>query len=402
MTQSAAKNGPLHGIRVLDLTRVLSGPYCTMMLADQGADVIKIEIPGKGDDTRHLGPPFRNDVSAFFISINRNKRSVTLNLKKPEGVAILRELVANSDVLVENYRPGVADRLGIGYESLRKVNHRLIYCSISGFGQTGPYRDLPGYNFTVQALSGVMTVSGEPGGRPMPVGISLGDIPAGMFAAFAVAVALNKRAETGVGQHLDIAMLDSLLAMMENPIVRFGMTGVCPLAIGRFNPSITPFGVFETTDSPIVVAAGNDKLWCRLCVALELTEISEDPRFATNPLRTENASELYALLDEHFATRTSRKWLDVLIREGVPAAPVLSVADVFEDPHVQSRGSLVRVKQARAGEVTIAASPVRSNVWTRERYEPAPQLGKDTEQVLKTLLRKDEHEVDRLRHAGVI
>jgi len=395
-------NGPLAGIRVLDLSRVLSGPFCTMMLADQEAEVIKVENPVRGDDARHIGPPLRNGESAFFISINRNKKSITLNLKHPEGVKILKQLVRKSDVLVENFRPGVAERLGVDYPVLREVNPRLVYCSISGFGQTGPYRNRPAYNFTVQALSGAMTISGNPGDDPSPVGISLGDIPAGMFAAYAITAALYARETTGLGQYIDISMFDSLVAIMENPIVRYGMTGECPQPIGRYNPSITPFGVFNAADAPIVIAAGNDKLWQKLCGVLNRSDLLKDPRFTTNPLRTKNAGALYAILTDILQKRSAREWLDLLVGQGIPAAPVNTVAGVFEDPQVEARGMLVHVKQPHAGDVTVAGSPVRFSSYQNRRYLPAPQLGEHTQAVLGEILEIDSEGVRWLEEAGVI
>jgi crotonobetainyl-CoA:carnitine CoA-transferase CaiB-like acyl-CoA transferase len=395
-------DAPLRGIRVLDLTRVLSGPYCTMMLADQGAEVIKVEIPGRGDDGRHVGPPFKGSESAFFISVNRNKKSLTLNLKSEQGLAILKKLAAKADVLVENYRPGVAERLGIDYASLAEVNPALVYCSISGFGQTGPYRERPGYNFTVQALSGVMTVSGEPGTPPYPVGISLGDIPAGMFAAFAITSALYARRRTGEGCYIDLSMLDALVAMMEYPVARFGMTGECPPPIGQFNPSITPFGVLGTADSPIVLAVGNDKLWKTLCETLGRPDLLADPRYETNRLRTENATALYAELRETLTKKPSREWLAVFIDQGIPAAHVNTVDDVFADPQVKARGMIQSVRQPEAGVVSIAGSPVRLGKEVQLTYRPAPRLGEHTDEVLRGWLGLSESTIHDLRGEGVV
>ena len=394
--------GPLEGIRVLDLTRVLSGPYCTMNLADQGAEVVKIEIPERGDDARHVGPPFRKGESAFFISINRNKKSVTLNLKTSRGVEILKGLARVADVLVENYRPGVAERLGIDYEVLSQENPRLVYCSISGFGQTGPYRDWPGYNFTVQALSGVMTVSGEPGSEPHPVGISLGDIPAGMYAAFAISTALFQRMKTGKGQHIDIGMLDALVAMMEYPLVRYAMTGVCPPAIGQYNPAITPFGVFEAADTSIVIAAGNNKLWKILCEVIERHDLLEDPKYETNPLRTENQDELHPEITKTLKEKSSEEWLTRFVEAGIPVARVNTVADVFHDPQVRARGMVQSVQQRQAGEVAIAGNPVKLEGSTDRGFKPAPQLGEHTEGVLADWLELTAGEIEKLRSDGVV
>ena len=402
MSRRPEHAGPLEGVRILDLTRVLSGPYCTMILADQGAEVIKIEIPQRGDDARHVGPPFREGESAFFISVNRNKKSITLNLKSKRGVEILKALARSADVLIENYRPGVAERLGIDYATLCEENPSLVYCSISGFGQTGPYRDRPGYNFTVQALSGVMTVSGEPDAEPHPVGISLGDIPAGIYAAFSVSAALLQRTKTGKGQQIDIGMLDALVSMMEYPLTRYGMTGECPPPIGRYNPAITPFGVLDTADVPIVVAAGNDKLWSIFCGVLERDDLLSEPKYETNPLRTEHRDELYAELANTLRERSAEEWLTLLVEAGIPAARVNTVEDVFLDPQVRARGMVQSVQQPRAGEVDVAGSPVKFGGNTPRAFDPAPELGEHTDTVLSEWLGMTSREIEALRAEGVI
>ena len=402
MTNTRKPRQALTGVRVIDLTRVLCGPYCSMMLADQGAEVIKIEIPACGDDARHIGPPFVAGESAFFVSINRNKKSITLNLKSPEGLQILQGLVRKSDVVLENYRPGVAKRLGVDYDALKKLNSRLIYCSISGYGQTGPYHNQPAYNFTVQGMSGVMTMTGEPGTAPSPVGISLGDIPAGMFSAFAITSALYAREITGRGQCIDISMLDSLLAMMENPIVRHGVTGQCPQPIGRYNPSITPFGVFDTQDTPIVIAAGNDRLWKTLCEIMELGHPLTDPRFVTNALRTENRDDLHRVLEETLIKKKAHVWLRLFAQHGIPVAPVNRVDQVFDDPQVRAREMLVEVMQPLAGKMTVVGTPVKVIGDSQAEFRPAPQLGEHTDEVLTNLLGLSLANVASLRQKGAL
>jgi len=397
------KQQPLSGVRVLDLSRVLSGPFCTMMLADLGAEVIKVEIPGRGDDARYAGPPFIQGESVFFISINRNKKSITLNLKKRKGVEILHKLAQKSDVLVENFRPGVVNRLEIDYESIKSINPQIIYCSISAYGQTGPYRDRPGYNFTVQALSGVMTVSGEIGSAPMPVGISLGDIPAGMFAAYAIVAALFAREQTGKGAYIDISMLDSLLALMENPLARYAATKEYPKPIGRYNPSITPFGVFETKDKPIVITIGNDKLWKKFCSVIGLKSLVEDPRFRSNPERTKNRDELHKLLSDRLTTKPAAYWLELFWKNGLPAAPVYTVADVFKDPQIKARQMLIRVRQPLAGETTLVGCPIKIMTgFENTTYTPAPLLGQHTEEILTNLLGLLPGEISELKEEGVL
>jgi len=402
MTADVRDIGALDGVRVLDLTRVLSGPFCTMMLADQGAEVVKIEIPGRGDDARHVGPPFQEGESAFFVSINRNKKSLTLNLKREGGTGLLKRLAQHADVLVENYRPGVATKLGIDYATLSQVNPRLVYCSISGFGQTGPYSSYPGYNFTVQALSGVMTVSGEPGSKPYPVGISMGDIPAGMFAAYAISTALFQRERTGKGTYIDIGMLDCLIAMMEFPLVRYGMTGACPPAIGKYNPSITPFGILDTADASIAIAAGNDKLWVLLCEVLERPDLLDDPEYATNPLRTENQSVLYAELTRTLKTKPASEWLRLLVGAGIPAGRVNTVAEVFHDPQVAARSMIQTVAQPGAGDISIAGTPVKIGAGEPAAPRPAPRLGEHAAEVLGDWLGLSVSEIDECRRDGVL
>jgi CoA:oxalate CoA-transferase len=373
-----------------------------MLLTDQGAEVVKVEEPGRGDDARHLGPPFRGDASGFFVSVNRNKKSLTLNLKEERGVDLLKQLVRRADVFVENFRPGVAKRLGIDYQALSAIQPKLIYASVSGFGQTGPYRERPGYNIIVQALSGVMSTSGTAGGKPYPIGISLGDIPAGMFAAFAITTALYARERTGRGQYIDVSMLDSLVAMMENPIVRHGMTGAPPEPFGRRHPSITPYGIFDAADGPIALAVGNDRLWLQLCEVLDRPDLAEDARFETNASRTENAEALYALLGDLVAQRPAAAWLQLLLAAGIPAAPVNTVADLFGDPQIEARGMLPRVEQPGAGSIPVCGTPLRFAGQPEPSYRPAPRLGEHTREVLTGWLGTSDADLDSLRRDGVI
>ena len=402
MSPEKVRGGILSGVRVLDLTRVLSGPFCTMLLADQGAEVVKVEAPDQGDDARHLGPPFRGGVSGFFISINRNKKSLTLNLKTERGIDLLMKLVRRADVFVENFRPGVAGRLGIDYRALSSIQPKLIYASVSGFGQTGPYRERPGYNIIVQALSGVMSTSGPAGAAPYPIGLSVGDIPAGMFAALAIATALYARERSGRGQYIDVSMLDSLVAMMENPIVRCGMTEAPPEPFGRHHPSITPYGIFDAADGPIALAVGNDRLWLRFCEVLDRPDLTEDARFQTNASRTENAEVLHALLGDLLAQRPGAAWLEVLLAAGIPAAPVNTVADLFEDPQIEARGMLPRIEQPDAGPIAVCGTPLRFAGQPLPTYLPAPRLGEHTREVLADWLGTSDAEVDSLRRDGVI
>jgi CoA:oxalate CoA-transferase len=341
-------------------------------------------------------------VSGFFVSINRNKKSLTLDLKAERGVDLLKQLVRRADVFVENFRPGVAERLGVDYRTLSAIRPGLVYASVSGFGQTGPYRERPGYNIIVQALSGVMSTSGKPGGESYPIGVSLGDIPAGMFTAFAITTALYARERTGRGQYIDVSMLDSLVAMMENPIVRHGMTGAPPESFGRHHPSITPYGIFDTADDPIALAIGNDRIWLRLCAVLDRSDLAQDARFETNASRTESAEALYALLGDLLAQRPAAAWLQLLLAAGIPAAPVNTVADLFNDPQIEARGMLPCVEQPGAGSIAVCGSPLRFAGQPEPIYGPAPSLGEHAREVLSGWLGASDADLDSLRRDGVI
>src|SRR5690606_36223850 len=315
--------GALSDIKVLDLTRVLAGPYATMLLADLGAEIIKIEQPEKGDDSRAYGP-YKNGESAYFMSLNRNKESITLNLKAPEGKEILKELVKKVDVLVENFRPGTMEKLGLGYEVLKEINSRLIYASSTGYGQTGPYSQRPAYDAVVQAMGGIMSITGQADGVPTRVGTSIGDIAAGLFCAIGILAALQERARSGLGQMADVAMLDCQVAILENAIPRYEFTGEIPQPIGNRHPSIVPFETFNTLSDPIIVAAGNDRLWATLCELMEL-EIACDSRYATYPQRNEHYAELRPILAEKFLTKTAEEWQPMFDKAGIPSGPINTV-----------------------------------------------------------------------------
>ncbi|MCK4512516.1 CoA transferase [bacterium] len=393
--------GVLQGIRVLDLTRVLSGPYCTLILADQGAEVVKIEQPGQGDDARHLGPPYAGPDSGFFVSINRNKKSLALDLKRPEGRDLFLRLVDHADVLVENFRPGIMDRLECGYSELSKRNSRLVFCSISGFGQTGPYRDRPGYNLTVQAMSGVMTLSGEEGSLPYPIGVPVGDIPAGIYAATAIAMALYQRERTGMGRQIDISLFDALLSMVEFPIVRYGLTREIPGPMGNRHPSITPYGVFRTRDDSIAIAVGSELLWEKFCHALDREEWLADPRFATNADRTVHVDALQQEIEDSLAQNPAPVWIDRLLVNGIPVAPINRISDLYDDIHVRERGMLTSLKQPGFGAVTVAGTPIQWGQTGNTDYRPAPRLGEHTRSVLCDWLAVTADAVDEYVAMGV-
>lgn len=394
--------GPLEGVRVLDLTRVLAGPFCTMMLADLGAEVVKVEVPGVGDDSRGFGP-FRNGKSLYYITINRGKKSVALDLKKDEGKALLLRLAKKSDVVVENFRPGTMEKLGLGWEILKKENPRLIYAAVSGFGHSGPDSRKPAYDILVQARGGMMSITGWPSSPPTRVGMSTGDITAALFAASGVLSALYQREKTGQGQKVDVAMLDCQLAILENALVRYQVEGKAPAPLGTRHPTITPFQAFRASDAWFVVAVGNDSLWKTFCEALDRPDLLADPRFSTNGDRTKNITDLIPELERVFARRTAAEWIDLLEGAGVPSAPVNSVDKVMQDPQLNARNMLVTVEDPEVGIVTIPGNPIKMESLAESRTRPpAPGIGQDTEEVLSGLLGLSPAQIGKLRESGAL
>ncbi|MGI6358537.1 MAG: CaiB/BaiF CoA transferase family protein [Bacillota bacterium] len=391
----------LSGIRVLDLTRVLAGPYATMILADMGADVIKIERPGTGDDSRSYGP-YQNGESAYFMSLNRNKRSITLDLKQQPGKEIFLALVKQADVVVENYRPGTMERLGLGYETLRDINPRLVYAAVSGFGHSGPYSQRAAYDGVVQAMGGIMSITGSEDGRPTRVGPSIGDLAAGLFCTIGILAALESRHQTGCGQKVDVAMLDCQVALLENAIARYVVTGEVPRPAGNRHSSIVPFEPFQTSDGEIMVAAGNDALWGKLCLAIGRPELAHDPRFITNPLRNQYYAELKPQLDAVFAERNTAEWLQILEQAGVPNGSINSIDQVIRDPQVQAREMIVDMDHPVAGKVTMPGIPVKLSETPGSIRIPAPVLGQSTAEILRELLGYSEQQIAALRHKGVV
>ena len=405
--------GPLSHIRVIDLSRVLAGPWCGQNLADLGAEVIKIERPGTGDDSRAFGPPWLKDrggkdtkESAYFASANRGKKSVTVNLSRPGGQGIVRELARKSDVLIENYKVGDLARYGLGYEDLRKINPRLVYCSVTGFGQTGPYRDRPGYDFMIQGMGGLMSITGErddaPGGGPQKAGIPIADIMTGMYATIAVCAALAHRAESGVGQHLDLALFDSMVAVLANQGANYLATGESPGRLGNAHPNIVPYQTFKTADGDMILACGNDKLFRRFCEAANCEALRDDPRFATNGKRVENRSELTRILAELFRTRTTREWVEALEAAGVPNGPINSIEQVFSEPQALARGLRFEMSHPKAGKVSLVRSPMRFSGTPIEHRLPPPLLAEHTDEILRGLLGKSDAEIGKLRSDGVV
>ncbi|MFS8980604.1 CaiB/BaiF CoA-transferase family protein [Cupriavidus necator] len=373
---------PLAGMTVVDLTRVLAGPYCTMMLADLGARVIKIENPAGGDDSRQVGP-FVDGESAYFASINRNKESIALDLKNPEDRKVLDRMLAQADVLVENFRAGVMEKLGYTWEDLHARFPRLVYASISGFGQTGPYRARPAYDMVVQAMGGLMSVTGEAGGNPARVGVSIGDIGAGLYATIGIQSALLKRVHTGLGERVDISMLDCQVALLENPIARYSATGGVPKPLGTRHPSITPFDMFATRDGFIVIAVGNDALFAKLCDALGRSEWAQQERFATVPARNEHHVALKACLEARLADATTAEWEAVLEAAGVPHGPMNSVPQLLSNPHVQARGMILDIGIGDGKALQVAGNPVKiGSVDALAGVRNPPVLDQDRERLL--------------------
>jgi crotonobetainyl-CoA:carnitine CoA-transferase CaiB-like acyl-CoA transferase len=394
---------------VLDLSRVLAGPWAGQNLADLGAEVIKIERPQSGDDARAFGPPWVKDVdgrdtsdSAYFTAANRGKKSVTVNIAHPAGQAIVRELARVSDVLIENYKFGDLARYKLGYEDLKALNPRLIYCSVTGFGQTGPWRDRPGYDFMIQGMGGMMSVTGEPDGEPQRAGVPVADIITGMYASIAICAALAHRAHSGQGQHLDLALLDSQIALLAYQNTNYFATGTPPKRIGNLHPNIVPYQPFRTADGEVIIACGNDNLYRKLCEAAGCLELAEDPRFASNGKRVENRVELTRLLQQIFARRSTREWLQLLEAAGVPNGPINDVAQVFDEPQVRARGVRLELDHPVAGKLPTVASPMRFSATPLDYRTPPPLLGEHTDEVLRGLLGKGAPEIARLRAEGAI
>lgn len=377
--------GPLEGLKVLDLTRVLAGPYCTMILADLGADVIKVEMPVTGDDSRHFGP-YQKGESAYFMSLNRNKRSIVLDLKSPEGKATLKALLMKMDVVVENFRPGTMEKLGFGYEDIKTYHPSIIYAAASGFGHTGPYSERPAYDGVVQAMGGIMSITGQVGGEPTRVGPSVGDINAGMFTAIGILAALNHRHKTGEGQKVDVAMLDCQVAILENAIARYVVTGEVPKPAGNKHASIVPFEPFETEDGEIMIAAGNDNLWRTFCKVSGLESLASDPRFDTNPKRLENYESLRPLVAAAVREKTTAQWQLILDEAGVPNGPINTVDKVIENEQVLARDMIIEVEHPVAGKLKMPGIPVKLSATPGAILSPAPTLGQHTEEVLKEFL----------------
>lgn len=406
-------SGALSHIRVLDLSRVLAGPWCGQILGDLGAEVIKVERPGSGDDTRHWGPPYIKDAegndsreAAYFQSANRNKQSLTLDFTQPEGQRLVRELVAQCDVLLENFKVGGLAAYGLDYESLKAINPRLIYCSITGFGQTGPYAKRAGYDFMIQGLGGLMSLTGRPEGEegagPMKVGVALTDILTGLYATVGVLAALNQREQSGIGQHIDVALLDVQVACLANQAMNYLATGVSPRRLGNAHPNIVPYQDFPSADGNFILAVGNDGQFRKFCEVAGLPALADDPRFSTNKARVAHRAELIPLLRQATVFKTTAQWIELLEKAGVPCGPINDLQQVFADPQVQARGLRLDLPNAMGSTTPQVASPLRLSATPVAYRSAPPLLGQHTEALLQRLLGMSETQVAELREAGVI
>jgi CoA:oxalate CoA-transferase len=394
-------NLPLENIKVIDLSRVLAGPYGTMVLADLGADVLKIEMPKTGDDSRAFGP-YVNNESAYFMSLNRNKKSLTLNLKKEEGKKILKDLLKDADVIVENYRPGTMEKLGLGYDVLKEINPKLIYAASSGFGHTGPYSKRPAYDGVIQAMGGIMSITGPKGGEPTRVGPSVADIFSGLFTAIGILAAVNERRETGKGTKVDVSMLDCQVGILENALARYFATGVAPKPAGNKHTSIVPFEPFNTSDGQIVIAAGNDNLWAKFCKAMGTEELIDDERFKTNPLRNKNYDELKPLIDEKIKEKPTEEWKKILLDAGVPSGPINNMEMLVKDEQVLARNMIQEVEHPVAGKQHLPGIPIKMEGVSDKIRFPAPVLGQHNEEVLAERLGYSKEEIEKFKEEGVL
>lgn len=391
------------GIRILDLSRMLAGPYGSMLLADMGADVIKIEDPDGGDPMRVMGPPFLPDGdSAYFLAINRNKKSVVLDLTKAAGRQVFLDLVAQSDVVWENFRPGIMERLGCAYAALSKVNPRLIMCSISAYGLDGPYRDWPAFDLALQAMGGAMSITGEPGRQPVRMGLPMGDLAGGMFGAFAVAGALFRRARTNEGAHLDLSLLDCQVSLLTYIAQYFWTDGRVPAPMGSGHSSVVPYGALATRDGHLIIAVFAEKFWAGFCAAAERPAWAADARFASNRERVANRRALMPLIQATFRERTTAEWLERLHAHGVPAAPIQSVDQVVADPQVNHRRMVVEMEHERHGRLPTVGTPIKVDGAMTLAVAPPPRLGQHTDAVLATLLKYAPERIAALRHDRVI
>lgn len=394
--------GPLSNVRILDLSRMLSGPFASMMLADLGAEVIKIEDPDGGDKTRTMGPKLSEGQSAYFLSINRNKKSLTLDLRKERAQEVFYELVKMADVVLDNFRPGVLERLGCDHEKLKPINPKILSCSISSFGHTGPDKDLPGFDLILQARGGAMSITGEPERAPIRMGIPTGDLAGAMSAAYAVMAALYSREKTGAGQKIDISLLDCQASLLTYVAQYYILDGKIPGPIGSGHQTVVPYQAFKTRDDYVVIAIFIEKFWEKLCKILGIEHLANDPKFSTNDRRRENKKELLPMLERIFLEKTSSEWLKLASEEGIPSAPVNTMDKVISDPQLLARNMLVEVDHPSYGKVKILGNPVKMSGLTEETFTAAPTLGEHNQEILSGLLGYSQEEIDKLKKDKII
>ena len=396
-------NNLLENICVIDLTRVLAGPYCTMMLGDLGADIIKIEVPGRGDDTRHWGPPFtKGGESAYYLSANRNKRSMTLNLKSEEGLEILKKLIAKGDVLVDNFKTGTLSRWGLDYETLQEIRPGLIYCTVTGYGYTGPYSSRPGYDLIVQATGGFMSITGPENGDPSRAGVAIADISTGMFAANAILAALYSREQTGKGQRIDMSLLDSQVALLSYAATNYFVSGSITNRLGNAHPNIVPYQSFKARDMHFVLAVGNDKQWEIFCKSINKPEWIDDEKYSTNALRVNNRKQLIDQLSKLFATQNAGYWLEIFDKVGLPSGPINELDKVFENEQIKSREMQIELPPSIDNKVTLLNSPIKIPTSPTKTHKAPPTLGEHTEEILMEKIGLDQDTVARLRDEGIL
>jgi CoA:oxalate CoA-transferase len=393
---------PLSNIKVLDFTRVLAGPYCTMLMQELGAEVIKIEIPNTGDDARYFGP-FKNGQSAYFLSINRGKKSISLDLKNPEAKNIIYDLVKQVDVVTENFRPGIMEKLGFGYETLKEINPKIIFASTSGFGQTGPDADKPAYDMLVQAMSGMMSITGWENMPPTRVGVSIGDLGAGLYTLIGITTALYHRTITGLGQRVDVAMLDCQLSLLENAIVRYDLEKKSPKPGGNQHPTITPFQVFKTKDSNLAIAIGNDNMWKKFCNLINRNDLYENPNYADNQKRTTNRNELLPEIIKIIETKTTAEWVEMLENAQLPCSPVNTIGEIINHPQVIARNMIVETDDKNGGKIKVAGNPIKmSSIQEETTRKAVPDIGENNYEILKHLLNYSDEKIEQLKTDKVI
>ncbi len=402
MIDSTKPQQALQGYRILDLSRILAGPYCTMILGDQGAEVIKVERPDVGDDTRTWGPPFAGGESAYYLCCNRNKKSIAIDLKHPEGVALVRELAARSDVLVENFTPGLMKKFGLDYDTLREVNPRLVYASISAYGQDGPYRDRPGYDMVLSAVGGLMWITGERDGDPVKVGVAITDVLTGVYASGAITSALLWRERSGRGQHLDISLLDAQVSGLANIASNYLVAGKEATRWGTAHESIIPYQVFRTADRPIAIAVANQKLWEIFCRVTGRDEWLDDPRFESNPKRVENRQTLLPLIEQLFAEKTCDEWMEIFVAASIPCGPVNNMEHLFEDPQLKHRNMIVDVPHPTIDKLRLTGIPIKYSETPGEIRSHPPLLGEHTAEILTDVLGYPLDRVEELTRSGAV